>query len=153
MTVTTREAAQAYVLQPDEGRTLEELGIRFLSEGALSGGSMTAIECVNPGPGGPPLHVHHSHDECYYVTAGRYRFTFGDETFEGGAGTFANAPRGTVHTFASVGSEEGRLVCFVFPAGLERFLERLDDLGHRGAAAEEFEAVFREFDSEVVALG
>jgi mannose-6-phosphate isomerase-like protein (cupin superfamily) len=150
VTATTRETAQAYVVQPEDGRTLDELHIRFLSEGTFSAGAMTAIECVNSGPGGPPLHVHHSHDECYYVTAGRYRFEFGDRAYEGGPGTFAYAPRNTIHTFASIGPEEGRLIGFIFPAGLEGFLEKLAELGRRGAGAEEYQTVFREYDSEVV---
>jgi mannose-6-phosphate isomerase-like protein (cupin superfamily) len=142
--------AFAYAIQPEEAKTIEELHVRLLATGELSGGAMTVLDCTNPGPGGPPLHVHRSQDECYYVIAGRYRFKFGEREYEGGPGTFAYAPRGTVHTFASVGPEQGRLLAAIFPAGLEHFLEALGALDRRGAGPEEYEAVFREYDSEIV---
>jgi mannose-6-phosphate isomerase-like protein (cupin superfamily) len=47
----------------------------------------------------PPLHVHHSDDEAWYVLDGRLGLTLGDRTLEVGAGSAAIAPRGVAHTF------------------------------------------------------
>src|SRR5947209_6783716 len=91
------------VLQPDEGRFLEALRVRVLATGATTRGMTCVMTCVNPGPGGPPLHIHHSHDEWYFVMAGRYRFQIEGRTHDGGAGTFGYVPRGVVHSFASIG--------------------------------------------------
>lgn len=107
-----------------------------------------AAECTNPGPGGPVLHTHHAHDELYLVLQGRYRFRIGDEEHEGGPGLFVYAPRGTTHTFASVGPEEGRIFAMSLP-GLEHFLERMSNLPVRGNTREGLADLFHDFDSEI----
>ena len=147
---TTQNHSDASVLEPEEGRFLEGLRVRVLASGATTGGMTCVMTCVNPGPGGPPLHIHRGHDEWYFVMAGRYRFKIEDTVHEGGPGTFAYVPRGVVHTFASVGTKEGRLISASMPAGLEHFLERMEELNRRGAAPEEYEALHREYDSEIV---
>ena len=147
-TQTVREGVQAYGLQPGEGQLIENLRLRIVATGALTGGTLLAAECTNPGPGGPPLHSHHAHDELYVVLQGRYRFKIGKDEHEGGPGTFAYVPRGVTHTFASVGPAEGRIFTVSLP-GLEHFLERMSDLQARGAAHEEFVALFHDFQSEI----
>ena len=138
-----------YVMQPEQGERLENLRVRLLATGALTGGAMSALECVNPGPGGPPLHTHHAHDELYFVLQGRYRFRIGDAEQEGRPGTFVYVPRGIIHAFASVGPEEGRLFSASFPAGLEHFLEGMAELQARGAAEEEYVALHSAYQSEI----
>ncbi|MGH2442113.1 MAG: cupin domain-containing protein [Chloroflexota bacterium] len=146
MTTRTQEETGAYVVLPEAGQLIPELNLRMLASGALTGGAFMALECTNPGPGGPGLHTHHSHDELYLVLRGRYRFKLGDVVHEGGPGTFAYVPRGTTHTFASVGTEEGRIFAMSLP-GLEHFLERMARLPLDGN--EGLEELFRDFDSEV----
>jgi len=140
--------AQPYDLQPDDGRYLDDIRVRLVATNALTGGQMMAGECVNPGPGGPPLHTHHSHDEAYLVLGGRYGFKVRDRTFEGGPGTFVYVPRDTVHTFASLGPDEGRIFCITLP-GLDQFLERMSGIAARGGGDEEMAALFADFDSEI----
>jgi mannose-6-phosphate isomerase-like protein (cupin superfamily) len=147
-TETLPEKVRAYVLQPEEGQFIENLRVRIMATGALTGGTLCAGECVNPGPGGPELHTHHAHDELYLVLQGRYRFKIGEDEHEGGPGTFAYMPRGITHTFASVGPEEGRLFTVTLP-GLEHYLERMSDLQARGAGSEELVALFHDFQSEI----
>ncbi len=148
MTTETREGVQAYVLQPDEGQSIENLHLRIVATNASTGGTLMAAECTNPGPGGPVLHTHHAHDELYLVLQGRYRFRIGDEEHEGGPGLFVYAPRGTTHTFASVGLEEGRIFAMSLP-GLEHFLERMSNLPVRGNTREGLADLFHDFDSEI----
>lgn len=147
-TRTAREAAQAYVLQPGEGQMIENLHLRIVATGALTGDTLFAAECTNPGPGGPVLHTHHAHDEFYLVLQGRYRFQIGAEVYEGGPGLFVYAPRGTTHTFASVGPEEGRIFAASLP-GLEHFLERMAALPLRGDTRDGLAELFHDFDSEI----
>lgn len=145
----TQHHAHAYVMQPDGGQRIAALRIRLLATGALTGGALCALECVNPGPGGPPLHTHHAHDEWYFVLQGRYRFRIGACDQEGGPGTFAYVPHGVVHAFARVGSEEGRLLSASLPGGLEHFLERMAALQARSATQEEVVALHRDYQSEI----
>jgi len=148
ITETRRETARAYVLRPEEGQHIENLRLRIVATNDLTGGSIMAADCVNPGPGGPPLHTHYAHDELYLVLAGRYRFRIGEDDQEGGPGTFVYVPRGTSHTFAGVGPEEGRLFTVSLP-GLEHFLERMSELNDTGADQAAFEALFHEYQSEI----
>ncbi|MGI8825750.1 MAG: cupin domain-containing protein [Chloroflexota bacterium] len=147
-TETIREGVQAYALQPGEGQPIENLHLRVMATGALTGDTLFASEITNPGPGGPVLHTHHAHDEAYLVLQGRYRFKIGDEEHEGGPGMFVYAPRGTTHTFASVGPEEGRIFAISLP-GLEHFLERMSRLPLRGDIREGLAELFHDFQSEI----
>lgn len=148
MTTEIGDGVQAYVLQPDDGQVIEDLHLRIMATDARTGGTLMAVECVNPGRGGPALHTHHAHDELYLVLQGRYRFKLGSEEHEGGPGMFVYAPRGTTHTFASVGPDEGRILFITLP-GLERFLERMAALPVRGTAREGLAELFHDFDSEI----
>ncbi|HVC80617.1 MAG TPA: cupin domain-containing protein [Chloroflexota bacterium] len=147
-TETIREGLHAYVLQPNEGQLIDDLHLRIMATEAMTGGTLMAGECVNPGPGGPALHTHHAHDELYLVLQGRYRFKIGEDVHEGGPGMFVYAPRGTTHTFASVGSEEGRIFFLSLP-GLEAFLERMSRLPVRGNTREGLGELFHDFNSEI----
>jgi mannose-6-phosphate isomerase-like protein (cupin superfamily) len=148
MTIGTREGVQAYVLQSGEGERIENLHLRFMATNEQTGGALMAGECFNPGPGGPPLHVHYSHDELYLVLQGRYRFQIGQDVHEGGAGMFAYVPRGTSHTFASVGPEEGRIFAMSLP-GLDEFIRRMSTLQTGGVDQSEMVDLFHDFDSEI----
>lgn len=150
MTAETRpNSSHAYVLQPEEGQRIDNLGLRLLATGARTGDALTAAVCTNPGPGGPPLHIHAAIDELYYVLKGRYRFKIGDDEIEGGPGTFAYVPRGTAHTFASVGPEEGQMIAVTLP-GTERFLYGISDLQSHGMDQQDMVEHFRNFDSEII---
>jgi mannose-6-phosphate isomerase-like protein (cupin superfamily) len=149
MSSETREKIRPYVLQPGEGETLENLRLRIVATNALTGGQLMAAECVNPGPGGPPLHTHTAHDEMYFVLQGRYRFKLGDDEQEGGPGTFVYVPRGTAHAFASVGPEEGRLFAVSLP-GLEGFLEQMSaELEAGDADQQDLTQLFHAYHSEI----
>lgn len=147
MTITA-ENVTAYFLRSEEGKVIENLRIRIQASNASTGGTLMAGEAVNPGPGGPPLHTHRSHDELYLVLEGTYRFKINDEEYEGGPGTFAYAPRGTTHTFASVGPGQGRIFCITLP-GLEEFLQQMAALSERGADEKQMLELFQNFDSEI----
>jgi quercetin dioxygenase-like cupin family protein len=74
---------------------------------------------------GPPLHVHPSFGEGFYVLEGELTFRMEDETVSGGPGTFVFAPRGVPHTFANLSGSRARALIFCAPAGFERYFEWL----------------------------
>ena len=74
---------------------------------------------------GPPLHVHPSFGEGFYVLKGELTFRMEDETVSGGPGTFVFAPRGVPHTFANLSGSRARALIFCAPAGFERYFEWL----------------------------
>src|SRR3954447_6319417 len=51
---------------------------RARAAGSAVGGRWGLVECpLAPGWGGPPQHIHHEHDESFFVLTGTVRFTSG----------------------------------------------------------------------------
>lgn len=102
----------------------EPLLIRLRGEESDAG--LAVVEMVlDPGGSGPPLHVHPTHGEGFYVLAGELTLQIGDEIVSGGPGTWAFAPKDTPHTLANLSGQEARLLCVFAPAGFERRFERM----------------------------
>ncbi|MBC3192142.1 cupin domain-containing protein [Pseudonocardia sp. C8] len=100
--------------------------LRVLLAAAHSDGALGAIElAMAPGSPGPPLHVHPTHGEGFYVLAGRPGLQVGDEVIVAEPGDWAFAPREVPHTLANHGSAEARLLCVFAPGGFERRFERI----------------------------
>jgi quercetin dioxygenase-like cupin family protein len=72
---------------------------------------------------GPPLHVHETWDEGFYVVAGEITFQAGDRRVTARPGTFVFAPRETPHTFANLSGGDARILLILTPAGFERYAE------------------------------
>ena len=101
-------------------------------------------EVVPPGVAGP-WHRHSREDEVSYVIEGTFRIWRGEAVFDLGPGGVALLPRNQAHTFQNVGSDTGRLLTVITPAGLERFFQVVaernlgeDDLDQVVAIAAEF---------------
>ena len=76
---------------------IEFLGnrVRILAEG----GSLGLVEVAAPAGDMPPLHVHHTHDEGFYVLEGELTLYTPGAQVELAAGEFVLAPRGVPHTY------------------------------------------------------
>jgi len=153
---STVATGRTIILQPGEGRLLPGPGgITLKATGDETAGSLGFIEATSPPGFGPPRHIHHKHDELFYVLAGEFRFLVDEEIVDASPGTFVFVPRGTVHTLKVIGDEPGaRVVAFV-PGGAERVFEELARLAasHGGPAATNYEqmrAVAAKYDSEFV---
>lgn len=91
-----------------------------------SGGALSVLE-VSMEPGeGPGLHVHSREHELWYVLEGEFRFLLGDALLHEPTGGLAFGPRGTPHTFQSIGAGTGRLLVITGPSGLEDFFLTYD---------------------------
>ena len=93
----------------------------FKARGPETGGAYAIVEATVPPGQGPPPHVHHAEDECFYVLEGTFSLLDGDRTLEGGPGSFLRVPKGRLHTFKNVGQGPGRVLLVVSPAGLDDF--------------------------------
>lgn len=67
-----------------------------------------------PGDQAPP-HVHFSSDEAFYVLEGQMEFLVGTDRTVVPAGTLVVVPRGTTHTFATVGDSDARILVVMTP--------------------------------------
>lgn len=96
--------------------------------GSDTGGIVSLVESHDVTGSGPPPHIHHREDETFQVLAGEYEWTVGGKTFVAGKGATIFAPRGVPHTYRYLGTETGRLMCFITPAGFEGFFEDIGAL-------------------------
>ena len=113
--------ARAVALTPKDGERFSIIGggVRVLIDGAASGGQCCVFECPIPPGEGPPLHRHEREDEMFYVINGRFKISIDGKELIAEAGSFACAPRGSVHAFKNIGATTGLLHVSCTPAGLE----------------------------------
>jgi quercetin dioxygenase-like cupin family protein len=107
---------------PPQGRTVAVVGdvYRFLATGKDTNGKHALWEALVPPGGGPPPHVHSREEEGFYVLDGEITFTVNGERVVTKAGTFANMPVGTPHSFRNESDRPARMLISVAPAGLEQ---------------------------------
>jgi quercetin dioxygenase-like cupin family protein len=105
-----------------EGRTVAVVGdvYRFLATGEDTDGKYALWEAIVPPGGGPPPHVHSREEEGFYVLEGEITFQVGDRRLVAAAGTFANMPVGTPHSFKNDSGRPAKMLISVAPAGLEQ---------------------------------
>jgi quercetin dioxygenase-like cupin family protein len=115
------ETRQPTLRKPTEGRTIAVVGdvYRFLTTGEETNGKYALWEAVVPPGGGPPPHVHSREEEGFYVLDGEVAFTVNGERVVVTAGTFANMPVGTPHSFKNESDRPAKMLISVAPAGLE----------------------------------
>jgi len=108
--------------KPTEGRTIAVVGdlYRFLATGDETDGKYAMWEAVVPPGGGPPPHVHSREEESFYVLEGEITLTVNGERMMATAGTFANMPVGTPHSFKNESDRPAKMLLSVAPAGLEQ---------------------------------
>lgn len=79
-------------------------------------GNLTVYDTGRTERGGPPMHLHHSQDEWFFVREGQFVVRIGDVDYHLGPGDSILAPRNIPHAFANV-SNTGRLMIMFQPAG------------------------------------
>ncbi len=125
------------ILGPGEGKAgmLGAMGVRFMIDGAESGGGFALVEHpLPPRALGAPLHRHGREDEYSYVIEGRIGALLGDEVVYGEVGDLIFKPRGQWHSFWNAGDEPARILEIISPAGFEKYFEELVDMGGSASA-------------------
>ncbi|MGH3782161.1 MAG: cupin domain-containing protein [Pseudonocardiaceae bacterium] len=79
---------------------------------------------IPPHVDGPPQHIHHEHEETFYVVSRTPTFTCGTDTITGELGTLVTAPIGAPHTFGNPGDVPAIMLCTVTPDLIHRLLPR-----------------------------
>lgn len=124
--------AKPRVLGPNDGKAglLGIMGVRFMIDGAESGGGFSLVE--HPMPPrclGAPLHRHSREDEYSYVLEGKVGALLGDDVAYGETGDLIFKPRGQWHSFWNAGNEPARILEIISPAGFEKYFEEIVDMG------------------------
>jgi quercetin dioxygenase-like cupin family protein len=95
--------------------------VRIPISGAATDGAFALLEVSGPPGDQPPLHVHHDHDEGFYVLEGELTIWVGDAVHVLRPGDAMLAPRGVPHTVRA-GDRGGRWLVTSTPAGFEAFV-------------------------------
>ena len=109
------------VIRPGEGHRVGN--VEFLARSADTPRFNLAIVTMQPHRDGPPMHVHESEDDAFYVLEGEITFLLDGSEVVAGPGTFALVPPGVAHTFANRGGEVLRVLNVHAPAGFDLRLE------------------------------
>jgi quercetin dioxygenase-like cupin family protein len=89
--------------------------------GKDTGTELSIFEHLGNEKKGPPLHLHYSQDEIFYITSGEYLFQCSDEKFKLGEGDMIFLPKGIPHTWVQL-TEKGKMLLFFQPSGkMEEF--------------------------------
>ncbi|GAB4449024.1 MAG: cupin domain-containing protein [Anaerolineae bacterium] len=126
MSITVKNQS-GKVLAPGAGDSFSMLGITVTPKVAsqdTNGAYCLLEQQVSPGAGSPP-HIIHNADKVIYVVNGRFAVLLGQETVQAEAGACVIIPRGVIHNFKNVGSEPGKILVSLNPAGHEDFLRDL----------------------------
>ena len=123
------------IVGPRDGKlgVLGGIGVRFMVDGAESGGSFSLVEHpMEPRALAAPLHRHSREDEYSFVLEGRVGADLGGEIVYGEVGDLIFKPRGQWHTFWNAGDAPARIVEIISPAGFEKFFDAATELAARG---------------------
>jgi quercetin dioxygenase-like cupin family protein len=106
------------------------LAVRFLITTADSSGSIATFELtVRGGHRLPaPAHSHDHYEETIYGLEGVLTWTVGGTPIEVGPGQALCIPRGAVHRFDNLGTQDAKALCVITPAaiGPEYFREAFE---------------------------
>jgi quercetin dioxygenase-like cupin family protein len=137
MTMTGAGSARV-VLSSNEGERVQfgGLGVRFMVEGAQSGGTFALVEHpIEPRVLAAPMHTHEREDEYTYVLEGEIGVQVGDEVRVARPGDLVFKPRGVPHAFWNAGEAPARALEIISPAGFERYFAEIAPLlppAHQG---------------------
>ncbi len=103
----------------------------------IGGHHSDAAFCIIEAPIAPktlagPLHTHREEDGCWYVIDGEFAAQVGDHEVHEEPGSLIFAPRGVPHTYWNPGTSPALYLEMCWPAGLERYLQRIGNIVSRG---------------------
>ena len=133
-------AAEPLVLQPGDGELIRAAGVDHLFRltAAHTGGRFAVEEfTLDPGVTGARPHVHHGHDEYFYVLAGELTVHNGAAEVAVRPGTVVSAVRGTPHGYRNAGTVPARGLCMYTPAGYEDYFRQVHAAAEAGATVDD----------------
>jgi mannose-6-phosphate isomerase-like protein (cupin superfamily) len=143
------------VLKPGEGRIIPLGPIQMVVQenGSQTRGTLGVAEfIVPPHAPTPPPHLHHAHEEIFYVLEGELEFLAGTETVRASAGTFVMVPIGDLHTFSNPTDRPARFLNTFTPPRYIHYFEEMSELLQAGVTpgSPQLTDLMARYDTEVV---
>ena len=144
------------VLSPGEGRVISLGPIHMIvqEDGTQTRGILGVAEfTVPPHAPAPPAHIHHAHEEVFYVLEGELEFLAGSERVRARAGTFVMVPIGAAHTFSNSTDRPARFLNTFTPPRYIHYFEEMSKLLQEGAVpgSPSLTVLMARYDTEVIA--
>lgn len=131
-----------------KGITLNTLDIKI--SGKDTENDLAVFEQTGLTPkGGPPLHIHASQDEWFYVVEGEYLFQVGEDKYQMKPGDSIFLPRKVQHAFVQL-TDKGKMIVSYLPAGKMEDFFAVTDKWNVPPTKEEIAKVFADHDMQVV---
>ena len=101
---------------------------------------------------GPPLHVHTSQEDTFYVIDGVLTIQLGDDVVDLSAGDYGSAPPGVPHTFTNIHLDQtARAVNLMTPGiGFDKYIEQINVLTEGGADPTAMEQLGEQYGVQMV---
>ncbi len=143
------------ILKAGEGRKVSLGPIQMVvqEDGTHTRGTLGVAEFeIPPHAPTPPPHIHHAHEEVFYVLEGELEFLAGTERVRAGQGTFVMVPIGAVHTFSNPTEKTARFLNTFTPPQYIRYFEELSQLmqGEGAPTQQQLAELMARYDTEVV---
>jgi quercetin dioxygenase-like cupin family protein len=146
---------KAVLIPPGKGREFRIGGDRFRTKGGRSQRSeaFSVIEYEGaPGVPGPPVHVHRSFEEAWFLLHGTVNFLLDGKTVQAVPGTYLLVPRGVSHSFEVRGSKPARWLGIFSPGRYVGLVEELASAipRHGPPNPKEIVELFARYDTSLV---
>jgi mannose-6-phosphate isomerase-like protein (cupin superfamily) len=117
--------------QKEQAQAWWFLDLLVVEHRCAPGMKTVVLDMTLPVGSAPPLHVHHSLDDTWYILDGKMVVRCGDDVLVVSSGYWVSMPRGVPHTFRVVGDREARILLVHDNAS---FRDLIRELGATAAA-------------------
>jgi mannose-6-phosphate isomerase-like protein (cupin superfamily) len=147
------------LVKSGEGRVVPLGSIHMIvqEDGTNTRGTMGIAEFIIPAhataPITPPPHIHHAHEEGFYILEGDLEFLAGTQTVQASTGALVMVPIGTVHTFSNPFDRPARFLNTFTPPRYIQYFEELSGLFQRDGVPDhqQLTELMARYQTEVVA--
>ncbi len=147
----------AVVLKAGEGHALRLGDVQMVmkEDGTHTRGALGLAEFELPPHAPtppPPPHIHHAHEEGFYILEGELEFVGGTQTVRAGQGAFVMVPTGVAHTFSNPTERPARFLCTFTPPRYLSYFEEGSQLYQATASPSprQIAELMARYDTEVV---
>ena len=146
----------AVVVKADEGHALGLGDVQMVvkEDGTHTRGALGLAEFEVPphGHDAPHPHIHHAHEEGFYILEGELEFVVGTQTVRAGQGAFVMVPTGVAHTFSNPTERPARFLCTFTPQRYLSYFEEVSQLyqATTSPGRQQIAELMARYDTEVV---